>query len=73
MLQIEINNSSIEEYFKAPHAIENFLQKAVKLDLLAVVESMQNDKLHQKSLRDIQDDKLSFYRDSKELIDALNA
>ncbi|RLA68625.1 MAG: hypothetical protein DRG30_11015 [Epsilonproteobacteria bacterium] len=72
MLQIEISNSSIEEYFKAPKTIENFLQKAVSLDLLAIVDSIENDKLHQKSLNDIEEDKLHFYNDSKKLIDAIN-
>ncbi|MEA2027358.1 MAG: hypothetical protein U9N49_00065 [Campylobacterota bacterium] len=73
MLQLEIDNHSIEEYFKAPQAIEQFLQKAVKLDLLSVIESIQDDKLHQKSLDDIQNDNLNFYQDSKKLIDSLNA
>jgi len=73
MLQIEIDNRSIEEYFKAPQAIEKFLQKAVTLDLLAIIESIQDDKLKQKSLDDIQNDNLPFYQDSKHLIDALNA
>jgi len=73
MLQVAIDNQSIEEYFKVPEALEKFLEKAVNLDLMSIVDELQNDKLHQKSLNDIQDDNITFYQDSQSLIDDLNA
>ncbi|MFK5976639.1 MAG: hypothetical protein QM493_09045 [Sulfurovum sp.] len=73
MLQLSINNHAIEKYFKAPNSIELFLEKAVNMDLMNIIQEIGNDKLHQKSLEDIKNDDLIFYQDRQKLIDALNA
>jgi len=73
MLELSINNHAVEEYFKAPNSIEVFLEKAVNMDLMNIIQEIANDKIHQKSLEDIKNNNLIFHKDSKNLIDALNA
>ncbi|MDQ7046177.1 MAG: hypothetical protein Q9M39_00510 [Sulfurovum sp.] len=73
MLELSINNHLVEEYFKAPNSIETFLEKAVNMDLMNIIQEIGDDKLHQKSLKDIQNNNLIFYQDTQDLIDTLNA
>lgn len=73
MLQVAINNQPIEQYFKTPDAIKSFLESAVNLDLLTIIRELNNDKLHQKSLDDITNKNLKFYKDKKSIIEDLNA
>lgn len=73
MLQVAINSQPIEQYFKTPDAIKSFLESAVNLDLLTIIKDLNNDKLHQKSLNDITNKSLKFYKDKKSIIEDLNA
>ncbi len=38
MLQIAIDNKPVEHYFKTPESIKSFLESAVSLDLLTILE-----------------------------------
>lgn len=71
MLQIAIDNPPIESYFKTQEVVKSFLENAAMLDLLGIVDEIKNDELHQKSLRDIKDKNITFYENSKTLIEAL--
>lgn len=73
MLQIAIDNKPVEHYFKTPENIKSFLESAVSLDLLTILQEIKSDKLHQKSLSDIKDNKLTFFDDSQSLLKELNA
>jgi len=73
MLELSINNHLVEEYFKAPNSIETFLEKAVNMDLMNIIQEIGDDKLHQKTLKNIENDNLTFYKNTEDLIDNLNA
>ena len=73
MLQIAIDNKPIEHYFKTPESIKSFLESAVSLDLLTILREIKSDKLHQKSLSDIHENKLTFFNESESLLKELNA
>lgn len=72
MIQVAINNQPVEQYFKTPENIRDFLENAASLDLLSILGDIKADELHQKSLNDIKNKKIAFYDDAKSLVKALN-
>lgn len=73
MLQIAIDSKPIEHYFKTSEGVKSFLESAVNLDLLTILKEINTDKLHQKSLSDIKNNKIMFYDESESLLKELNA
>ena len=73
MLQIAIDNKPVEHYFKTSESIKSFLESAVSLDLLTILREIKSDKLHQKSLSDIHENKITFFNESESLLKELNA
>ncbi len=72
MIQLAINNQPVESYFKNSEAIKDFLENAVSLDLMSILNEIKSDKLHQKTLSDIKNKAVNFHGDANSLIKALN-
>lgn len=72
MIQIAINDQPVEQYFKTSENIRDFLENAVSLDLMSILNDIKSDKLHQKSLTDIKNKAVRFHGDTNGLIKALN-
>ncbi len=72
MIQIAINDQPVEQYFKTSENIRDFLENAVSLDLMSILNDIKSDKLHQKSLTDIKNKAVRFHGDTNSLIKALN-
>ena len=60
MIQIAINDQPVEQYFKTSENIKDFLENAVSLDLMSILNDIKSDKLHQKSLTDIKNKAVRF-------------